>query len=142
MMVDAVLKRVEGNSKQTPGEFTHGKFTCKTLELPWLDNKRQISCIPKGEYVVEKRTSARYGEHFWIKNVPGRDTILIHNGNFAYNTKESPDGKDTPDILGCVLVGDGYKDINSDGVLDIVNSKVTLRAMIKALPSKFTLEIC
>lgn len=141
-MTDAVLKREEGNPKQTPGVFTHGKFSCKTLELPWLDNKRQISCIPKGEYVVEKRKSARYGEHFWIKNVKDRDMILIHFGNFAYNTKESPDGKDAPDILGCVLVGDGYKDINSDGVVDIVNSKNTLRAMYKALPTKFTLEIC
>lgn len=134
MIADATLKRIEGSKKQTPGRFTYNSFSCDTLELSWKQNQHQISCIPKGTYHVEKRKSAKFGEHFWIKDVPNRDMILIHSGNFAAGNHV--------DILGCIMVGDGFSDINSDSNLDIINSKVTLRAMVKALPDKFTLEIC
>jgi hypothetical protein len=44
------------NEKQTLGEFNviGYNFSGKTMELPYLDNQRQISCIPPGVYFVQK----------------------------------------------------------------------------------------
>ena len=32
--------------------FLNGERFCDTLELPWKNNQRRISCIPEGEYKV------------------------------------------------------------------------------------------
>lgn len=61
-----------------------------TLELPWRENKKQRSCIPVGTYdctiIPERRRIA-------LHDVPGRDGIQIHIGNFPQ------------DSTGCILVG-------------------------------------
>ena len=61
----------------------NGTIVCYTIELPWLGNQKCISCIPEGEYVVQKRFSAKFQWHLYLKNVPGRDLILIHPANEA-----------------------------------------------------------
>lgn len=58
-------------------------FSCFTLELPWRDNQRSISCIPAGEYIVKTRQSPRFGLVFHVQNVEGRTYILFHSGNYA-----------------------------------------------------------
>jgi hypothetical protein len=60
-----------------------GETVCKTIELPWQNNARQISCIPEGRYRLLKRTSAKYGPHLLVSNVPNRALILIHPANDA-----------------------------------------------------------
>lgn len=64
-----------------------------TLELPWKDNKRQESCIPEGEYKITHWQSRSHGHCLKIFDVSGRSDILIHVGNYLWNT------------MGCVLVG-------------------------------------
>jgi hypothetical protein len=105
------------------------KYEFRTLELPWKNNKRSISCIPCGDYKVIKRTSKKYGNHFHILDVPDRDWILIHNLNFNYQTR------------GCVGVGDDLAYINDDNDIDITNSKKTLKKLYSLLPDKFDLSI-
>jgi hypothetical protein len=124
------LKRLSDDSVQTLGILTNvtGKVY-QTLELAWKKNAKQISCIPKGIYKVRKRTSAKYGEHFHILNVPNRDFVLIHHGN--YHT----------DILGCILVGKGLADINKDGRLDVTGSRQAMKELLSTLPKEFELEI-
>jgi hypothetical protein len=124
------LKRLSDDSVQTLGILTNvtGKVY-QTLELAWRNNQRQRSCIPKGVYKVRKRTSAKYGEHFHLLNVPNRDFILLHHGN--YHT----------DILGCILVGKGLLDINKDGRLDVTSSKQAMKELLSTLPKEFELEI-
>lgn len=73
--------------------YLNGKYLCQTLELPWKDNQRKVSCIPKGEYRLVQRHSPKFGHHYHLQGVPGRSLILIHTGNTAN------------DIEGCVLVG-------------------------------------
>lgn len=104
-------------------------YKCNTLELPWRNNEKQVSCIPVGEYKVIKRNSQKYGKHFLILNVPSRQMILIHFGNFTYDTQ------------GCIIVGQSFSDIDGDGLRDVLNSKKTLNDLNKILPNEFTLVI-
>lgn len=74
--------------------------TIHTLELPWLDNRRGVSCIPTGIYKVRPHISAAYpgadNNHpgaYELLKVPGRTAILIHVGNFLH------------DIKGCIALG-------------------------------------
>ena len=118
----AILNRYSEGLKQTLGKLdvydaNQFLFSCYTLELPDKDNASNISCIPKGEYVVKPYHSAKYPNVYQIMNVENRDYILIHQGN--YHT----------DIRGCIIVGDDTKDINGDGLLDVVNSKKTLEKL-------------
>ena len=69
----------------------NGTIVCYTIELPWLGNQRRISCIPEGEYVLQKRFSPKFQWHLHLKNVPGRDLILIHPANDAKT-----------ELLGCI----------------------------------------
>ncbi len=131
----ATLTREIFEDKQTLGTLkvfdTSGNviFECKTLELPWRDNKFQVSCIPNGSYKVVPRTSNKFYKHFHILDVDNRSLILIHRGNYH------------SDILGCVLVGQGLKDIDGDGYRDVTSSKQTMKALRDIAPEGFTLCI-
>lgn len=66
------------------GELTlKGKHIAYTIELPWRDNKRRISCIPEGTYVLRKRYSEKFKWHFVLLDIPNRSCILIHPANDA-----------------------------------------------------------
>ena len=123
----AYLHRLQEDDKQTLGALvaycgTEQIFSCKTLELPWLNNQPFISCIPKGEYVAQKRFSDTYGWHWHIKDVDSRYLILVHAGNFHRDTE------------GCVCVGRDHVDIDNDGYKDVTSSKATMRALNNAIP--------
>lgn len=131
----AQITRTIKSNRQTLGEFilmdAKGTilFKCKTLELPWLNNQKQKSCIPTGLYDVVPRSSEKFTKHFHILNVPNREYILIHTGN--YRTQ----------ILGCVLVGAEFKELNGDGDLDVTSSKATLDKILSLAPKGFQLTI-
>lgn len=59
------------------------QFMCFTIELPWRDNRRMISCIPEGQYKLALRFSERHRLHLQVNKVPGRKLILIHKANNA-----------------------------------------------------------
>jgi hypothetical protein len=68
----------------TNGELLNkGERICFTIELPWLSNKSQVSCIPEGRYELQKRYSDRYEWHLQLKDVRNRLLILIHPANDA-----------------------------------------------------------
>ena len=128
------LLRISSDENQTLGSFqfydgVNRTFECNTLELPWLDNARQISCIPTGEYSVEKHTSPTFGLCFRVKDVNNRSDILIHKGNYKKNTK------------GCILPGSSFADINDDGLLDVIDSTGTLDKLLAITPNEFLLTI-
>ena len=77
------ILRIQDDTKQTLGmalvfDGIFKVFEFKTLELPWKNNERQISCIPKGEYTVEKFNSPTFGNVFLFEDVPDRDMIEMH----------------------------------------------------------------
>ena len=124
------LKRFRQNEKFTQGNlYINHVNICCTLELGWNDNQKKVSCIPNGSYQVKKRNSEKYGDHFHVQNVPNRDMILIHSGNY------------TSQILGCILVGEKFALIDSDQIPDVTNSKKTLATLVKLLPESFELKV-
>ncbi len=130
-----LLQRINEGEKQTEGLLSiiseEGKFTfsCFTLELPDLSNQFQISNIPEGAYKVVRRWSKKYGNHFHVTDVENRTLILIHHGNFYFQTK------------GCILVGSSFSDINKDGLVDVTNSIKTMTKLNSILPETFELII-
>jgi hypothetical protein len=63
--------------------FCDSKHICFTIELPWLDNRPSVSCIPEGRYELEKYFSEHLGNHLHVKAVAGRSMIMIHAANDA-----------------------------------------------------------
>lgn len=107
------------------------KFSCKTIELPWKQNQNNISCIPTGTYEVKWTFSLRLLRYTYeIQGVKDRTGIRIHPANFFF------------DLKGCIALGNNMIDLNGDGVLDITNSKLTLKAFEDFMNRKsFTLKI-
>lgn len=79
-----------------------GRDICGTIELPWRDNRRNVSCIPEGCYRLELYRSRKFGHCLAVTGIPGRQGILIHPANDAANelrgciatvTKHTGDGK-------------------------------------------------
>ena len=108
-------------------------FRCKCIELPWLNNQHDISCIPGDIYDVSKLSTPNHPNCFIIEDVKDRDNILIHPGNFAVGLKI--------DTLGCQLPGLGFADINNDGFLDVIYSQHAMDALNYFLPDHFKLMI-
>ena len=59
------------------------RFICYTIELPWRNNYKNISCIPEGKYFIKQRYSAKFKDHFEIVGVDRRTLILFHPANNA-----------------------------------------------------------
>jgi hypothetical protein len=110
------------------------EYKAKAIELPDNGNQHNVSCIPEGTYDTIKIDHPEKGPCFRVLNVPGRDGILIHKGNYS-----SVIGKS--DTKGCILPGDCFYDINQDGNIDIINSTKTLNDLLAILPDKFKLVI-
>lgn len=89
-----------------------------TLELPFLNNKTKVSCIPEGTYKAVLHDSPTFGRCLWLKDVPNRTEILIHAGNTFKNTE------------GCILIGKDLVDINGDGFVDVVSSQVAMKQLL------------
>ncbi len=99
-------------------ELVGTDFRCFTLELPWLNNANDISCVPAGTYKYRKRISPSLGRVIHLIGTEPRTWVYIHSGNF------------TASILGCILVGQAIKDINRDGIPDVTNSMPTFNSLM------------
>ena len=79
--------------------YLDSEWLCDTLELPYIDNQKSISCIPAGQYKVRLRlareSATRDYLHLLVEDVKDRTYILFHRGNAAKDTR------------GCILVGIG-----------------------------------
>ena len=101
--------------------YLNGEWLCDTLENPYINNQRSVSCIPEGQYKVRLRTAKESATrdylHLLVQDVPNRDYILFHIGNSAKDTS------------GCVLVGIGTEQ-------DLVkNSRLAMELLMKEIVS-------
>jgi len=133
--MDVKLNRIAHNDKQTIGTLRTSDFSCRTIELPPLENKRRVSRIPAGKYSLQKLTGdqlqwSRFDyPHFWVKDVPNRSGIKIHIANYFFQ------------LAGCIAVGGAFSHINDDGYLDVTDSKKTLDRLLDTLPNISNLTI-
>lgn len=129
------LTRLHDNGIQTTGFMRlldsagNTLLLFDTLELTWMNNARQKSCVPDGTYVVKPRFSFRFGRCYELQSVLERDCILVHKGNFNRNTK------------GCILIGNGFRDIDGDFQLDVLNSAMAMKSLNLHLKSATTITI-
>jgi hypothetical protein len=121
------LYRMMRSDQGTRGILVAGSYWCHTIELPWRDNQRNISCIPAGSYEVGIRLSPKYGEIYHIMKVPDRTFILAHSGNWAGDINK---GFKTH-TNGCILLG------AKQGLLQnqwaVLNSRITIRKFMEVM---------
>lgn len=135
-MVKIYLIRYSQNDQGTRGIVVFDNFKYHSLELPWRDNQRNISCIPEGEYYVTNRVSPAFGKVYWLRNVPNRSYIYIHSGNVAGD--EAKGYKSHVD--GCILLGKYAGELW--GQRAVLNSKRAIREFTTKLDwQDFKLDI-
>ena len=134
-MVKILIDRYPSEENQTLGvlyvlDKNNGVlFTCKTLELPWLNNKTHISCIPLGEYKGILHDSPKFGRTIWIQDVDGRSEILIHPANFHYQ------------LLGCIALGNDFVLIDNNDTLDASSSVDTMEEFLSFIEGDVIINI-
>lgn len=94
-----IVRKLETMLSTTGELYINGELECYTLELPWVDNIRNVSRIPDGDYRVRVRDGVSVGSrfkylHLHVLDVPDRSFILMHTGNRPSQ------------IRGCILVGE------------------------------------
>lgn len=100
------LERYSYGPDETEGILHVADQKFYTIERPWLENRREVSCIPEGYYDLKPWTRPS-GERAFILENPaynvfrsrenagddGRYLILLHAGNVVR------------DVIGCIAVG-------------------------------------
>ncbi|MGA7236316.1 MAG: DUF5675 family protein [Bryobacteraceae bacterium] len=104
-----------------------GTELCKTIELPWLDNHPETSCIPAMVVRFERFISPKHGQVWVATDVPDRSEIEVHNANLAKQ------------LLGCIGVGNSFGTL--EGLPAVLNSVDTLNRLRATLPGSFRLNI-
>lgn len=133
--MEVIIQRIRQNAVVTLGTLSIiddtrlNIFNCKTLELPWKNNARGISCIQAGKYTCRKYHSEKFGDCFHIENVLNRDGILIHAGNTTHDTK------------GCILVGRLISCVGKRKEYFVNKSSLCLEDLLIILPQSFYLTI-
>lgn len=84
-----------------------------SLELPWLNNEQNKSCIPEGYYDIRIKRSDKFGVTLEVQGVPNRSDILFHAGNTAKDTH------------GCILLGRRFGEI--EGLPAVLDSNMAIK---------------
>lgn len=130
------LCRYESTDHGTFGRIQIDNKYFHTLELPWLNNQKQVSCIPTGSYDCSLYPSSRFGSVYLLDSVPNRSGVLIHQGNFGGNKAKGL----RSDIEGCILLGKSRGVIN--GQKCVLNSRIAVKEFMNTIHNQpFTLII-
>lgn len=130
------LSRFEQGKAFTKGYIVDKNLKlCCTIEPGWNWNMKdnpatkenEASCIPEGMYLCKKYSGTEFKNVWEITGVAGKSGVLIHNGNYAIQSKS------------CVIVGDKHMD--EKGIPIVNNSVNTLNKLRTILPDNFWLKI-
>jgi hypothetical protein len=101
-------------------------FKCLTVERPWRNNERNISCIPIGRYPLTLGTFYHGNDDpaddypaYEVLDVPGRSLIKIH----VANTMD--------DLAGCIGVGSQWGWLRHK--MAVLHSRNTYREFMDAM---------
>jgi len=132
-----LLRRVETSAEGTVGNLAlPDGGALATMEPPWRDNRRGLSCLPPGDYPCVWRQSPRYGRCYWLQDTAPRTFVLIHSGNLGGDTER---GLKTH-TKGCILPG--LRAGRLGGQRAVLASKAAVRRLCEALDgAEFLLRI-
>ncbi len=122
------IERVFQNENKTLSEcaIMQGRSILTTfvgIELPWQGNQPNVSCVPPGMYrafAVKRASNGRYA--IWLQDVKNRSQVMIHTANFVRQ------------LRGCLAPGREWKDIDNDGILDVIRSAEVMREIEQHIP--------
>lgn len=100
-----VLQRLETGDQGTFGRlFVPGRLApFYTGELPWRENRPNVSCIPAGVYFCKWTWSPKFGRRMYeIGPVHGRSGIRIHSANLCGDTSKGF----LSHLYGCIALGE------------------------------------
>lgn len=101
-MRTALLLRAETGPQGTFGRLLLPGISFFTGELPWRENRSDLSCIPLGVYRCPWTMSPRFRRRMYlVEPVPGRAGIRVHSANFM--------GDNPPfhkQLNGCIALGE------------------------------------
>lgn len=120
--INLLLIRDTFTEESTIGKlYLNGEWGGDTLELPYKDNQKSISCIPTGQYNVRLRlareSATRDYLHLLVQDVPNRSYILFHRGNTSSDSR------------GCILLGlsrEQDRVNNSTKALDLLMKEIII----------------
>jgi hypothetical protein len=100
--MNLTLARTQLNANCTLGTITLPDGTViYSLELPWKDNQKDVSCVPPGVYQLIPYTSPKHGSTWYLENLDlgvgdagaERSYCEIHSANW------------TRQLEGCIALG-------------------------------------
>lgn len=137
--MQVALNRTPSTDQGTIGRIVIDELglSWPTIELPWRDNKPNISCIPGGEYECRLVYSPRFKRNLYtVLGVPGRSCIRIHAANHAGDVSKGY----ISHLHGCIAPGMRVGTLG--GQLAVLSSRTALRLFMDALKGEpFTLTV-
>ncbi len=129
--MNCFLFRNEKKSTHTVGYLVVMGQMFRTIERPWKNNARNISCIPAGTYpchYLPRSASGKYRKVYHVRNVANRSGVLIHNGNLVSHSR------------GCIILG--MKTGNLGGKRAVLSSRTAMRKLNQLLDgANFNLKV-
>lgn len=131
------LTRQTTGADGTFGVIRVGDQAWFTGELPWRDNRSDVSCIPVGEYACRLTLSPRFHAYLYeLFGVPSRFACRIHPANFMGDKSQ---GK-LCQLNGCIALGKKLGIM--EGQRAVLISRPAVAEFTKALNgAPFTLEV-
>lgn len=134
------LWRYASGPEGTLGVLRGAGLAAETMEPPWRENRRNLSCIPVGAYEVRPHISPRFGRALLVSGAPGRSHILFHAGNLGGDIER---GLRTH-TRGCILPGQSAGRLQAGGRTQraVLASRTAMRLLLAwAGDAGFTLRI-
>ncbi len=104
IMRTVTLQRLRTSDEGTFGRVSLDGVWFDSLELPWRQNRPNVSSIPPGTYRVEWTHSPLFGrETYELQAVAARYGIRIHPGNYGGDEALGW----SSDLKGCIALGLG-----------------------------------
>lgn len=132
--VEYRLTRTITGDDGTIGKFSGPDFSAFSIELPWRNNDRQISCIPQGRYLCRIYNSPKHGHVYLLNDVPNHDFVEIHAANYGGDRKLGY----KCDLLGCIGLGDTMAATTVNGLTQrmVTNSRATIARFMAELNNR------
>ena len=123
-MKQARLVRISETDAGTFGLLLTGGGWWYSLELPWRQNRINVSRIPAGQYECEWTYSPAFGKYLYlVRGVRGRSGIRVHAGAWAGDKAKGYRSS----VKGCILLG--QRTARLHGQLAVMSSQNAISQM-------------